>query len=236
MIDAELLKLLTPMQAVGVEKIRIGRNADGGYVMLDDFDGIEACYSIGIDHEVSWDVAMAERGFQVWQYDHTVNRSPILHPNFHFRRLALGIADGPQCETLTTLVALNEHRGPLILKMDIEGGEWDVFAEPKKVFRKFRQIVCEFHRFDRVTSDSHYTAKAIKALQTLTRTHQCVHAHANNYDKLVGYGLGGTMELTFALLSAYQFEPETRPFPTSHDRPNNPAKPDLPLPYLSLLG
>lgn len=44
---------MEPYELVGFEKIRVGRNNDGGYVMVDDFDGIEAAYSIGINDDVS---------------------------------------------------------------------------------------------------------------------------------------------------------------------------------------
>merc|ERR1711990_1006322 len=53
-------------------------------------------------------------------------------------------------ETLAMHLEANGHRdsaeGSLLMKMDIEGSEWDVFrtADPNHL-RKFRQIVIELH-------------------------------------------------------------------------------------------
>src|SRR5476651_2191886 len=73
----KLLRLLAPERAEGVAKIRVGGRHDGGYVMLDDFRGIEGAYSLGIGPDVGWDLALAERGVPVWQYDPTVSGPPV---------------------------------------------------------------------------------------------------------------------------------------------------------------
>ena len=39
---------------------------DGGYVMLDDFAGVTAALSFGIDVNCSWDMQIAERGINVY--------------------------------------------------------------------------------------------------------------------------------------------------------------------------
>ncbi len=48
-----ILRRLHPMRAVEHAKILIGKDCDGGCVMLDDGGGITAAYSIGICDEVS---------------------------------------------------------------------------------------------------------------------------------------------------------------------------------------
>ena len=45
---------------------------DGTYVMLNDFDNIKICYSIGIDHNVDFDKDIASRGIEVYIYDHII--------------------------------------------------------------------------------------------------------------------------------------------------------------------
>ena len=81
----ELLLVLTPFDAVGVKKLRIGGNGDGGYVMLDPGrDGL--ALSMGISSFAPWDMAMAERNFTVHQYDGTIADHPENHPNIHFHR------------------------------------------------------------------------------------------------------------------------------------------------------
>jgi hypothetical protein len=69
----DFLSYLTPCRSRRFGKIRLGRNGDGGYVLLDDFTGVSAALSFGIARECSWDSAMAQRGIDVYQYDHTVD-------------------------------------------------------------------------------------------------------------------------------------------------------------------
>ena len=56
------LRLISPVSAMNVRKLRVGGAADGGYVMLDDLDRIGVCYSPGVGPDVSWDLEMARRG------------------------------------------------------------------------------------------------------------------------------------------------------------------------------
>src|SRR5215469_18696636 len=80
----QFLRLLRPYQAANAKKQRFGGNADGGYVLLDDFGDAQIAISLGIGDEVSWDLDIANRGLRVIQFDHTVDHSPQNHPNFVF--------------------------------------------------------------------------------------------------------------------------------------------------------
>jgi hypothetical protein len=71
-----VLRPLRPHRVDGLDKVRLGRFFDGGYVMLDAFDGVLAAYSLGINDDVSWDLDMAARGVPVFQYDHTIEAPP----------------------------------------------------------------------------------------------------------------------------------------------------------------
>lgn len=96
----ETLSLLE-VQSVTCGKIRIGGANDGGYVMANDFEGNKVAYSIGVGPQVQWDAEMAERGFIIHQYDHTVPGLPQEHPNFRYT--ALGIAPDLSHSDLITL-------------------------------------------------------------------------------------------------------------------------------------
>ena len=87
------LDLLRPMDVPGVPFVRRGRNGDGSYVQLDDAGKVHAVYSIGFGGDVSWDLAMADRGIEIWQYEHTVAGPPQTHPGFLFQ--SVGIAAVP---------------------------------------------------------------------------------------------------------------------------------------------
>ncbi len=72
-----LLSVIRPLTPVRFSKIRIGNQpGDGGYVMVADWEDVVGAVSIGIGGDVSWDLAIAERGIDVYQYDHTVASPP----------------------------------------------------------------------------------------------------------------------------------------------------------------
>ena len=180
------MSYLTPRRAIGVEKIRVGDPGDGGYVMLDDFAGVTGALSFGIDTNCSWDTQIAERGIDVYQYDHTVDGPPTAHARFHFTQKMIVAVNSEQGESLTSVLeklpALPTER--LILKIDIEGAEWDVFVAASEVeLGRFSQIICEFHDFDKLL-DWSWRDRAQRFLAKLRAQFDVVHVHANNYGKL----------------------------------------------------
>ena len=83
----DFLSQFTPRGAVGRAKIRVGnQTGDGGYVMLDDFEGIVGALSAGIGRDVSWDQDIAGRGIDVYQFDGTITEPPATHERFRFFR------------------------------------------------------------------------------------------------------------------------------------------------------
>jgi hypothetical protein len=231
----ELLAGLAPERAEGVAKIRVGGPHDGGYVMLDDFREIRGAYSLGIGPDVAWDLAVAQRGVPVWQYDPTVPGPPVNHPLFTFQPWRIGAHDDPDTQTvsLASLIDRNRHEGAeLILKMDIEGAEWDVFAgiDPDRL-KVFRQILVEFHSLNCVV-DPDWRKRAATALANLTRHHQVVHVHGNNLAAIIVAGdlrMTEVFEVTLARRDAYRLVATGETFPGPFDRANSRVFPDFPL-------
>ena len=230
----ETLALISPMKVAGFRKVRVGGIGDGGYVMLDDLQGIGVCYSLGVGPDVSWDVEMAERGARVFQYDHTVAAPPTSHPRCtHFK---VGISEddtiAANMKRVDTLMLENGHgdRQDMVLKIDIEGSEWDSLAVlTTKVFRQFRQILVEFHGMRLLNLDT-FRDRAAALFSTFRMTHQCIHVHGNNYGGMTiveGIGMADVIELTLVRRADYAFQPSDEVFPTHLDRPNNVAAPDL---------
>ncbi len=228
-----LLRMLRPMAVRGAEKVRIGRKQDGGYVMIDDFAGVDAAYSIGIGAEVSWDLEIAGKGIVVFQYDHTIEGLPESHANFRWRKLGLGAAEIPS-ENITTLSKIlkeNGHAGTreLIMKIDIEDAEWDVFGTVEaEVLQQFRQIVAEFHNFAHLGAPPRHE-RIRKAFAALTANHCPVHVHANNHGPyliIAGVPVPETLEVTFVRKDGSTFDESSETFPTRWDAPNNPNRAD----------
>jgi hypothetical protein len=198
-----ILSLLRPMDVVGGRLVRKGRPFDGGYAMLDR--GLEraVAYSLGISDDVSWDLDMAELGCQVYQYDHTIEGLPVRHPSFHWSKIGIDAtpsADGT-LRPLADLIHENGHaqRRDLILKMDIEGFEWQVFAAmTDETISQFSQIVIELHML--ALCGDELQRRIIAVLEKLHRSHQPVHVHGNNH----GYfGLIGGVPIPDAVEVTY---------------------------------
>ncbi len=222
----KIYSLLRPMDVVGGKLVRKGRDFDGGYIMLDQ--GLEnaTAYSLGINDDVSWDLDMAALGCEVFQYDHTIEHFPAEHPKFH--SFKLGICDRPSTDpvlrTIEELIVENGHENArdLILKMDIEGGEWSVLEHLKSTtIEKFSHIVMEVHWFKHVDETAH-VRRFIEVLIKLNSTHQIVHLHANNSGPVIlvaGMILPDTFELTYVRKGDHQFSECRKIFPTEMDMP-----------------
>lgn len=219
-----------PMDVAGAGYVRVGRPFDGGYVMLDNFskDNVAAAYSFGISNDVSWDEAIAARG---------IDALPRQNPRFHFSKLGVtGYTSETNLATLGSLVKKNAHTASnnLIMKMDVEGCEWDVFSEaPSGVIGQFSQIVLELHGLYPAAPDPQY-ALIVDVLKRINQTHQCVHVHANTNSDRLWIGdlvLPEFLEVTYVRRSDFQNKlvANTRRFPTEIDQPTFENLPDFEL-------
>jgi hypothetical protein len=228
------LRPLRPYDLLDSPRIRIGRNFDGGYVMADRFEGVQAAYSLGINDDVSWDFDIAARGIDVFQYDHTIEKLPFEHPRFHWSRKGIGHVGGGDLARLEDLIEANGHFGfdNMILKCDIEGAEWLSFVfTPNPVLRRFSQIVLEIHNLGKL-SDPNFAHTARQFALNLTASHRVINVHGNNYsgfDIVGGIPLPTTLELTLVRKDMGAFVPSTRTFPSAEDMPCNPYSADLHL-------
>ena len=232
-----MVLLLSPMDVAGAKYVRVGKDYDGGYIMLDYFHEtkVEAAYSFGINDDISWDEAMANRGIEVFMYDHTIERLPKNHPKFHyFKEGVTGYNKGPCLKTLGELIQRNGHSSSnsLIMKMDTEGCEWDIFSEAgSSVINQFSQIAMEFHGLSSAIYDTKYPLVAA-VLKRINETHQCVHVHANSTSIPLWIGelvLPSELEVTYVRRADVKdrLVTNTRQFPTEMDQPTYPGWPDI---------
>ena len=228
----DLLGRLRPHAAAGHRKLRLGSPHDGGYVVLDDLAGLTAAIGCGVGYDVTFEEQLAARGIPVHLFDHTVAGLPRPHPLLHFLRRPVAVANSglPLALDLAGIVQLcGLQPDSALLKIDIEGDEWGLFAEAgRAALRPYRQIVCEFHWLERLQSPAFF-ATAREAVANLMRDFAVVHAHANNYAPLVaveGLQVPSVLELTLASRHCYRLGATAEEFPTPLDAPNNPGQPD----------
>lgn len=212
---------------------RVGNTNDGGYVMLDDFQEEGIAYSFGICDDVTWDRAMAERGYEVYMYDHTINGLPEEHPAFHFFRKGIaGETCRAELDTLEHYIHANHHEAEqhMILKMDVEGAEWEsLLACPEEVLQSFDQIVLELH--DLILHPDAQGEGILRTLAKLNETHALVHLHANNYSneyQIDGRIFADVVEVTYARRAIYDCEPGGEAY-TEWDAPCCPMLPEVHL-------
>lgn len=206
---------------------RLGGANDGGYVMLDDFKGGVA-YSFGVRDDVAWDEELAKRGYDVYLYDHTIDGLPKENERFHFFKTGIcGATPVKDCQTLGALVEANGHadRDDMILKIDVEGAEWDMLEEvDEALLARFSQIAVEFHFLDWQDWE-----RRRRLLEKLERSHAPIWLRACNYGlrRLVdGEYRYGSVEACYVRRSDFELKPSTKIFPTQWDAPNDPKRPD----------
>jgi hypothetical protein len=230
----DTLRMLRPRKLVGSEKVRLGRLYDGGYVMIDRFDGVEAAYSLGINDDVSWDLDVAARGIPCFQYDPTIEALPKQHSLFQWKPVWIGgdVDRAANRETLESLIGQNGHENSrnLILKCDIEGAEWPVLQQtPTRVMRQFRQIVIEFHNLG-MLADPNHGNNVRNAFLNLTASHHVVHVHANNFagwQVVGGVPVPEVLELTLLRKDEGQFDISDERFPSELDMPCHSGSADM---------
>jgi hypothetical protein len=229
----EALRLLTPRDVPGIAKARFGGAWDGGYVLLDRIDASAVVMSFGIGPSVAFDMDLAQRGHKILMFDHTIDQLPDVHPNFTWYHQGISGVSAPD-EQLFTL-AEHMHKLPAdaidpILKIDVEGAEWDALAaiSPDQLAR-FAQVTIEFHTLLQL-DDPAFNARAQSALQALNRHFAPVHVHGNNFGEMGfagGFTVVDTLEVTYARRDRFATVTSATAYPTRHDTPNFDEKPDF---------
>ncbi len=217
------------------ELIRIGDNCDGGYLVPNDLEGIEACFSPGVAETASFELEMARRGIKSYLADHSVESAPVQNELFFFEKKFLGNQENETYMTLDNWVNGNsdDKKRDLVLQMDIEGCEYDVLLDTSpETLSRFRIIIIEFHRLISLTEPFGY--KNISAcFNRLLKTHAIVHIHPNSCARVFRTGryvIPDLMEFTFLRRDRILHSEHTTAFPHSFDFSCMPDLKELVLP------
>jgi len=228
-IDAEydyftkIKKLCWVKKEINREIIRIGKNNDGGYALLNNLESIEIAYGFGISGDVSFEKKLAEYGIKVYCYDHTIDRLPDNSKGLIFRKNGIAANDDVDNHMLSfpTILKDNNHndRENMLLKMDVEGCEWEVLDSiDSTVLKKFNQIVIEIHD---ILETSHELV--LRVLDKLTTTHQVIWVHGNNNSKVIKAKdilISDVLEMCLVRKDSYNFEDTDFSIPQIYDMPN----------------
>ena len=237
----QAMTLLKPYD-VDFKKMWIGNERDGGYVLLDVPDHVGCdVVSFGVGADSSFELEMARRGSRVFIYDHTVSGPVGAHSNFYFKREGI-CGDNERAPHLKTL---SEHAAEIpglkdgaILKMDVEGAEWDTFATaPKEVISAFDQIVLEVHWLQHLFHPP-FAYPVIAALAALNESHTLYHVHSNNFCKMHivdDMPVPSVLELSYVKTAAVRRRASKTVYPHVINKSNHAEASDHPLLFYPFL-
>jgi hypothetical protein len=214
-------------------KYRCGVDQDGGYVLA-ELDGKYDCYiSAGISNEESFSRDFINKykmtKYNSYAFDGTIDDYP-----YHYTKDITFIKKNINSffdDNNANLAYLSNIYNNIFLKMDIEGGEypWLLQIKEEKLLN-FKQIIIEFHGITDNGWKCRYDDK-VKCLEKLSKTHYIVHAHGNNYAKVVN-NIPDVIELTYVNKKYFKSVPKlnTIPLPIINlDFPNNTSINDINL-------
>ena len=175
-------------------KFRIGVQRDGGYVVVSGYE-YDLLLSGGVGPDISFEHEFVKLhpSVKCLLFDGTVNTPENMPPNTTFIKKNIGTYED---DHHTNLVQHIKDYNNVFLKMDVEGGEWQLFnSEFIHHLHRVKQIVLEIHNVFNVSQGT------LVALSILGRTHHIVHVHENNHCRTF-VNVGGnnypqTFELTF---------------------------------------
>ena len=181
-IRQELFALVQPVALKNCTLERFGEDHDGGYLVCGNLlKDVKGAYSYGISGYDGWGCEISTTlRVPVHQYDCFNLTRPVCATGetiFHGECIGTetAVEDGRPFDTLANQIDKNGDRGKhLIVKMDVEGAEWDSFiAAPDAVLQRIDQLVVEFHGSGE--------PRFLTAMRKLKQLFYVAHLHWNNY-------------------------------------------------------
>lgn len=235
----DIIRLIEELHPIICDKplIRIGtKYGDGGYLLLDDLENIEACFSPGVGPEARFEKECANLGMNVFLADKSVVKPRLSHKSFDFKNKFIGVYNDLGTITLKNWVLSSlpySINSDLLLQMDIEGDEFSVLlSTPQEILNRFRIIIIEFHWLENLWSLPFFTIFR-SVIKKILNTHSCVHIHPNNNIEIFkwqGVEIPSVIEVTFHRNDRIENLGFRKAFPHPLDFRNNPFLKDIALP------
>lgn len=142
---------------------------------------------------------------------------------------------GPNMDMEQVLEHTGQASAPedsLVMKMDIEGAEWPIYADGSSGLKQFKQLIFEFHWLDKEENHEQY-ASALRNIESAG--FKVAHIHGNNNEGMYqkeGYAVPMVIEVTYIKnnpdLDSCEADQHTHPL----DQDNTPNKTGLPMAHL----
>jgi glycosyltransferase involved in cell wall biosynthesis len=215
-------------------KVRLGINSDGGYVIADGLAPYDLYISAGVSCEESFTrdfiniYSMNESNS--FAFDGTVDKYPWEYTSdISFIRKNISTVNDTHHTNLDNL--LSRHKDAF-LKMDIEAHEWK-WLMYTQYLKNIKQMVIEFHGVwdARWSGNTNSLPPGFthECFEKLAETHSIIHVHGNTGGGTVN-GLPNVIELTYIRRDEHLLEENTQSFPVEGlDFPNGPRDNDFSL-------
>lgn len=202
--------------------IRIGGKHDGAYLIPDDLDGIDACFSPGVNNFKNFEDELTDTyriKCHMCDYSSDVNKltTSLREGMQTFKKKWLDIDSSANSILLEDWI---KELSPiatcdLILQMDIEGAEYrNLLNCNDLVLKRFRIIVLELHKLHIVNDVVKFEKRLGPLLRKLDKNFVCVHSHPNNSSRdfmlsKTGFNIPKLFELTFLRRDRFELVKES---------------------------
>ncbi|KAB8031030.1 FkbM family methyltransferase [Fluviispira multicolorata] len=236
--ENEIKEFLKELKPYGTEHslLRLGCPGDGGYLVPNDLEGIEFCFSPGVSTQSSFETDLAKMGIKSYLADYSVEAPSIQSDSFFFEKKFIGAVNNEKFMTLKRWMDKSlqaDYSRDLILQMDIESSEYGVlFETSEETLKKFRILVIEFHELNRIF-DTFDLSFLKLCFRKILKDFYIIHIHPNNWSRYAKKGdiiIPEVMEFTFLRKDRVQKLEQAQSFPHALDCQNRVDKPDIVLP------
>lgn len=216
--------------------IRVGGSNDGGFILADDLEGIDRCFSAGDGNIANFEKSLlASFGIESHLIDFSAEEPPAGFQAASFTRRLVGYGSNAQATFIDDWINefADPEEGDYLLQVDIEGAEYAAFLNiSERNLNKFRQISVEFHDIESWANPSFFKIAKL-AFSLLGRNHVPIHIRPNSNAPVVSIG-GIQAPRVFAItylrkdrLGTFKYRHD---FPHDHDRPSSLVLKEVVLP------
>ena len=163
--------------------VRYGNKSDGGYIINTKYLQLSnVLYTYGVGGEVSFEIDLLKYNptYKIHLYDPTILQFPEINGNVIKHEEGLASYKKDKYDNLLNHLFVNQDiNEKILLKIDIEGGEFDFFKNiDVDLLSNVVQMIVEFH-IDRAPVD-HF----IECLNKINKNFTCIHIHGNNHSNI----------------------------------------------------
>ena len=207
---------------IKTEKIRIGNNSDGGYILpIKCLDSADLCVSYGLGPNITFELELISRNIKVLGFDKYITKK-IPWAKEKILRQYQDVSELPE-------VKKSEN---IILKIDVEGGEWNFFKtiDTNHFSKCVSCFVFELHL------QMNYKKIPLSIMEKMFDSHYVIHVHGNNFSYVKDF-IPNSLEITLAHKKFFnKIEIDKQKYPIKNiDYANHVKKQDVSLSWLPLI-